>query len=482
METLDSLSTLRVRGGGCAESKMSASDGGPGSGGPGFIQDLNSPSPMIALGTGISVERAIALAQKAGALAQTKRAKDKRRKDSSEWTHFGGPELEQLLLPVEAHGGEAPVSLLDARALIALASDPDGRIVRRQDMPSGAFIDIERLRCMPYAQGMGLRVICISYPWHQPDHPDPSGSTLRLLAKVLQWFVDHSAPGSAFVKGTYAVFLDFCCLHQKDAFGKRTDSEQALFEMALKGSPCISELYSHPHTFLFKITRMPEGYPQGFHFPERFPDGTICTPNKASYYERGWCYCESSIGDLVKDQNMVLDLAAYTGTAKDFSGKRSLNGVIGECIVRRSPPMSPADFAVALEDKSFTSKKADLDAVNSLYERSHTQRFAKAKWLRFMSLMWGDTEVAVLCRTLDGANKAVGLNLFRNAITEVGIRALAACLREGAAPKLKGINIGENPGAESEAAVAELKAAREGLEVWFTAFLPAGTTERLEAL
>ena len=58
--------------------------------------------------------------------------------------------------------------------------------------------------------------------------------------------------------------------------------------------------------------------------------------------------------------------------------------------------MSPADFALALEHKSFTSKKADLDAVCSLYTRSYTQRFAKAKTLLFMGLAWGDAEVAVL--------------------------------------------------------------------------------------
>ena len=35
----------------------------------------------------------------------------------------------------------------------------------------------------------------------------------------------------------------------------------------------------------------------------------------------------------------------------------------------------------------------------------------------------------------------------------------------GGAPKLKQMNIGGSPGAESEAAVAELEAAREGLRV-----------------
>ena len=107
-----------------------------------------------------------------------------------------------------------------------------------------------------------------------------------MLAKAVKFFIEDREYSPK--AGTYAVFLDFCCLHQKDAAGQRTEAEQALFETALKGSPCISELYSHPSTFLLKLTQMPEGYPRGFHFPERFPDGTLCTPNVASYYERGW--------------------------------------------------------------------------------------------------------------------------------------------------------------------------------------------------
>ena len=100
------------------------------------------------------------------------------------------------------------------------------------------------------------------------SHPDPKGATLRLLGRVLEKFV---ADGG----GTYAVFLDFCSLHQKDAAGQRTASEQTLFDRALKGAPCISELYSHPHTFILKASALPEGYPDGFAFPERFPDGTV---------------------------------------------------------------------------------------------------------------------------------------------------------------------------------------------------------------
>lgn len=101
--------------------------------------------------------------------------------------------------------------------------------------------------------------------------------------------------------GTIAVFLDFCSLHQKDAAGKRTEQEAALFGRALSS---LSELYSHPHLFLLKLTRMPAGYPDGYTFPEGI------SPNKAEYRGRGWCFCESAMGNLIKDSNKALDLGA----------------------------------------------------------------------------------------------------------------------------------------------------------------------------
>lgn len=54
------------------------------------------------------------------------------------------------------------------RFLIALGNDPGGRLRRRQDLPAAAFIDLAALRRMPMGAG-GLRVLCISYPWLQPE-------------------------------------------------------------------------------------------------------------------------------------------------------------------------------------------------------------------------------------------------------------------------------------------------------------------------
>ena len=47
-------------------------------------------------------------------------------------------------------------------------------------------------------------MVCLSYAWLQPDHPDPHGTTLRLLARVLEIMVEYEVSGS---KGSFGVFI-----------------------------------------------------------------------------------------------------------------------------------------------------------------------------------------------------------------------------------------------------------------------------------
>ncbi len=105
--------------------------------------------------------------------------------------------------------------------------------------------------------------------------------------------------------------------------------------------------YAHPKTLTFKLTALPEGYPDGFVFPEGV------TPNKAGYFDRGWCFCESSVSNLVKDYDLVLDLAKFDESVE------KLDDVVEGCAAQRAPPLAPADFSAQLATKRFTSAKAD---------------------------------------------------------------------------------------------------------------------------
>lgn len=78
--------------------------------------------------------------------------------DGSElvWVHLGGAELEPQLL-VDAEMGAAPIRLVDARYLIALAQD-GGRLGRRQDLPDSAFVSLETLRRLKIGSSNSLRL------------------------------------------------------------------------------------------------------------------------------------------------------------------------------------------------------------------------------------------------------------------------------------------------------------------------------------
>jgi hypothetical protein len=427
---------MRLRGSGCCPSKHGvAADSRPVHLAPDLSAHSSPDVYHVSLAVAASQQRA-----KDTVLAEAECA--------GSWAKHKGTELEALLAADSALG-DSPVALVDARYLVALAK-AGGLLRRRQDLPPEAFIDLEHLKRMPIGWG-ALRVICVSHPWLQPDTPDPKGSTLALLARVLDTFLRFTGNGSC----TWSVFLDFCSLHQKDADGHRTDAECSLFSAALHR---LSDLYSHPRTFLLKVSALPPGYPDGF----TFPPGVVA--NTANYYGRGWCFCESSMGCLVKQSDHVVDLAylASKRAKVDFD----LGALIAQCRATRPPPLPPAEFAAELETKSFTSKKADLATVSKLYESAFEARVGRAEKLGFGNLGWGDAEVLVLSRALFYAHTLVSLDLGHDcALGAAGIAALADSLRDGAAPRLKSLRALFKSRARCAMAKAALEGARAGLEV-----------------
>ena len=106
------------------------------------------------------------------------------------------------------------------------------------------------------------------------------------------------------------------------------------------------------------------------------------------------CFCESSVTNMTKDFDYVLDLGKLS---ENTSG---LSAIVRECTAGRAPPLTPADFRVALSTKSFTSKKADEEMVARLYESTFKSQFAKAETLRYSSLSWGDAEMETFAKVV----------------------------------------------------------------------------------
>ena len=167
--------------------------------------------------------------------------------------------------------GDSPVRLIDARFIVEL-DQRGGTIVRRQDLPEAAFIGLDTLKRLGENSEKNLKIISISHPWQQPNHPDPKEVNVKLLAKVLKLFIDHDGGG------TYGIFFDFMDLFQRGPnSNERNEVEAALFKIALSN---MMEWYAHPKVFTFKLTKLPDGYPDGFTFPAG------CTPNRAGYFDR----------------------------------------------------------------------------------------------------------------------------------------------------------------------------------------------------
>ena len=119
------------------------------------------------------------------------------------WNESGGAELEGVLR-------SGAIALLDARWVVELA-EAGGVLRPRQALPDEAFLSLSQIQeaMLLSKWHSGLPIVCVSHCWLQPDHPDPRGHNLRMMAKGLKSLLEFRC------NRTVAVFYDFCSIHQK---------------------------------------------------------------------------------------------------------------------------------------------------------------------------------------------------------------------------------------------------------------------------
>lgn len=170
---------------------------------------------------------------------------------------------------------------------------------------------------------------------------------------------------------------------------------------------------------------------------------------------RGWCFCESSVSNLIKDFIMVLDLGKF-----DEESMKDFEAVNQGCRANRDPPLTPSEFRPELATKSFTSKNADEEMVNRLFEEEFNKRMGGVTQLDYSGLEWTEKAAVAVSKVIATGvlKKLETLRLSNNQIGDAGVMALAKAAGKGTLPQLKWIYLFNNSTISQQAKDA-LKAA-----------------------
>ena len=204
-------------------------------------------------------------------------------------------------------------------------------------------------------------------------------------------------------------------LHQKDADGQRTEPEQAAFGTALK---TVNTWYAHRLTTTVILSELPPGWPRSPEAAPFFPEGWL--------RGKGWPSFERAVSGMIK-----------RGTSTSF--RRIVDPAVPRGIAGvgyRAPPTHPREFAAELSRKVFTNG-ADCEVVARLYADAFCAALGEARVLQFKNLDWTDADAEAFAKVLPLLRRVETLDLQHNRIGTRGIAALAAAIREGAAPALK---------------------------------------------
>ena len=178
---------------------------------------------------------------------------------------------------------------------------------------------------------------------------------------------------------------------------------------------------------------------------------------------QGWCFCESSVSNLIKGSALVLDLGKF-----DEESMKDWLAVNRGCRANRDPPLTPSEFRPQLAIKSFTSKNADEEMVNRLFEDEFNKRMGGVTELNYTQLKWTDKEAVAVSKVIATGvlKKLERLGLHDSQIGDAGVMALAEAAGKGSLPQLEGLNLKDNNTISQQAKDA-LKAALPNCEVDF---------------
>ena len=323
------------------------------------------------------------------------------------WKRYEGTELEPALR-------SGAIALLDAEWLVDFAYCRQifrtGPLPHRQALPSNAFLSLDQVKNMTGLDCRGgINIVVLSHMWLHPTHPDPKGSTLQTLAYECLNMLQRSQfqPESKI-----GIFWDWASLHQHPdpANGVyRNATETQLFQQGLAELP---KFFAHKYTRCFKITKFPEGYPNGYNLPYG--------ANLAEYDERGWPFVENLLASITKGKKQAIDLCT------NHSNKE------------RRGPLSPERVQEKLSVLKFTNNEEDRPRVLRLYRDEFTHRFGRLEFMDFSGMQWSNTDIERVSDVIGSGYTPLltDLCLSGNKFDVDGCVALARALSNRRRPKM----------------------------------------------
>ena len=137
----------------------------------------------------------------------------------------------------------------------------------------------------------------------------------------------------------------------------------------------------------------------------------------------------------------MLDLGKF-----DEESMKDMVAVSIGCRANRDPPLTPSEFRPELATKSFTSKNADEEMVNRLFENEFNKRMGGVTDLDYDYLKWTDKEAVAVSKVIATGvlKKLESLYLNDNQIGDAGVMALAEAVGKGTLPQLKTLYLSNN--------------------------------------
>jgi len=269
-----------------------------------------------------------------------------------------------------------------------------------------------------------LPVLLASHCWETPEHADPSGTTLAMIAANLARCMPTYA---AWGYDDLGVFIDWSCMYQAAGGIERTGEQTASYIDAQKQ---LNVWFSHRMTSVY-----------------------VCD-GQAKRAESGWCFFEEQLLNLFKEAPPSKPFKVKNGQLVPFWTKVTFlsdpdlendpTGVNPQAgMPRRRPPLAAPHFHDQLKSKTFP-KASERALVELMYRAAVEDGFNSLDKLLFSRLDWSDDDVAELALTFEevACPNVVELDLSWNDMRKgTGLEAIGKAIGHGALHSLQKLNL-----------------------------------------